>query len=285
MSSTEYPPLHVQDPRGSEHVFTFIFLHGRSSSGPEVCESLFEGKPSSNKSISQAVPKWRFVFPSAKEIMGTTFQEEEDSWFDIVSLTDIENQSELQVEGLQSSVRYLLGVLEDEVSKVGARNVVPGGISMGMATALWVLLCRGHASGKEEDVLGGFIGFSGWLPFASGVKKAMQDTTNVEDALDPTSDFMRSTISLDENVPNHPQLESSQVSSPVRAPIFLGHGRDDVWVDVSLGKQVLDVLREGLQLDVTFTEYEGAEQEGHWIKEPEGIDDLVDYLRMVEANS
>ncbi|KAF8545295.1 Alpha/Beta hydrolase protein [Trichophaea hybrida] len=56
----------------------------------------------------------------------------------------------------------------------------------------------------------------------------------------------------------------------LKIPVFLGHGTDDAWVSVELGKTARDVLA-GL----------GVEDEGHWLKEPEEFDDIVKFLETV----
>jgi predicted esterase len=67
-------------------------------------------------------------------------------------------------------------------------------------------------------------------------------------------------------------------------PVFLGHGVDDGTVDVELGRQARTVL-EGLGMEVEWKEYKGAELEGHWIKVPEEMDDIVRFLKAVKAKS
>jgi predicted esterase len=57
-------------------------------------------------------------------------------------------------------------------------------------------------------------------------------------------------------------------------PVFLGHGSDDAWVDVELGRNVRNVLT-GFGMNVVWKEYTGAEEEGHWLKEPEEFDDIL----------
>ena len=55
---------------------------------------------------------------------------------------------------------------------------------------------------------------------------------------------------------------------------FLGHGRDDVYVDVELGEGAARVL-EGMGYEVVWKTYEGAEEEGYWNKEPEEVEDMI----------
>lgn len=79
------------------------------------------------------------------------------------------------------------------------------------------------------------------------------------------------------------QNRDDSVPSLLDTPIFLGHGSDDAYVDITLGRQARDVLNE-IGFDVGWKEYLGAEQEGHWLKEPEEIDDFAAFLETVERN-
>lgn len=84
-------------------------------------------------------------------------------WFDAYSLLDIDERQELQVEGLKESVLHVLGVIESEGERLGGRteNVFLGGMSQGMATALWTLLCLNatvEGKGKGKKMLGGVCG-------------------------------------------------------------------------------------------------------------------------------
>lgn len=70
---------------------------------------------------------------------------------------------------------------------------------------------------------------------------------------------------------------------PVPAtPVFLSHGTDDGWVDFGLGRQAHGLLTQmGIQAE--WREYRGAEGDGHWIKEPEGFEDIVRFLKKQAA--
>lgn len=61
-------------------------------------------------------------------------------------------------------------------------------------------------------------------------------------------------------------------------PVFLGHGADDAYVNIELGRQARHVLSQ-IGLKVEWREYSGAEQEGHWMKAPEELDDVAEFLR------
>jgi predicted esterase len=77
------------------------------------------------------------------------------------------------------------------------------------------------------------------------------------------------------------QSVRDDVSKIRETPVSIGHGIDDELVDVKLGREARDVLVEvGYKVD--WREYEGAEQEGHWLKEREEVEDIVGFL---ERNS
>ena len=57
-------------------------------------------------------------------------------------------------------------------------------------------------------------------------------------------------------------------------PVLLSHAKDDETVDFNLGIQLRNILQQQ-GMNVTWKEYEYG---GHWIKEPEGFDDLIDFL-------
>ena len=70
------------------------------------------------------------------------------------------------------------------------------------------------------------------------------------------------------------------VHSLQSTPVLLGHGVDDAFVDVELGKLARDILTK-IGLVVQWREYISAEEEGHWFKEPEQLDDIAEFLEAV----
>jgi hypothetical protein len=47
--------------------------------------------------------------------------------------------------------------------------------------------------------------------------------------------------------------------------VFLGPGTNDANVDVTLGKEVHDIL-ERMSFPEAWKDYEGLDEEGHWLK-------------------
>jgi lysophospholipase-2 len=64
-------------------------------------------------------------------------------------------------------------------------------------------------------------------------------------------------------------------------PVFIGHGVDDAYVDVKLGRQAARILTQAGLL-VEWKEYSSAEEEGHWFKIPDEMDDIHRFLARIE---
>ncbi|KAL2815523.1 Alpha/Beta hydrolase protein [Aspergillus granulosus] len=276
----DFPPPHVHSPKAT-HTHTIILLHGRGSDGPEFAEELFTSLTSGNKSLPDCLPNWRWVFPTSRDRWTTLFQEEMCSWFDAYSLTNIDEQQDLQIEGLRESVSHILDILESEIRLLGgkASRVYLGGISQGMATALWTVF---YAGGRIQQQIGGILGFCGWLPFASQVEELI--ARSKEQSSGPgksqvqhlVSNFILATIGRLQLSQGKESTDDS-VGSILTTEVLLGHGTDDAWVPVELGRQAMRVMREVMG-GVEWMEFSRAEGEGHWIKEPEGFDRILEFL-------
>lgn len=201
------------------------------------------------------------------------------AWFEAHSLIDITPRQNLQHAGIRESVRYLGGILDEEVQRLrgNAEKMVLGGISQGGAIGIWTLLCPSNAGRR----LGAFIGSSTWLPFATAAFLS-------KDAISSTDDGKAETDSEEGDAFVADMMTQTKSSLAHRAPflptpVFLGHGADDAYVNVELGQQARDVLTQ-IGLAVEWKEYSGAEQEGHWLKAPEEVDDIVRFLSTHVAN-
>jgi hypothetical protein len=56
------------------------------------------------------------------------------------------------------------------------------------------------------------------------------------------------------------------------------HGTDDVWVPVELGRQVKRLVEETMGMSVEWLEFSVAENDWHWIKEPEGFNKIAQFF-------
>ncbi|GAB1194864.1 hypothetical protein APSETT444_004115 [Aspergillus pseudonomiae] len=275
----EFPEPHIHLPRGS-HTHTVILLHGRGSNGPEFAEELFSSITSKGHNLASCLPNWRWVFPTARNCWSDRFQEELCAWFDAYSLDDIHERQELQTAGLRESVTHILGILHHEIGILDGKtgHIYLGGISQGMATALWTLFC---ATNQIHQPLGGFVGFCGWLPFAQQVEELVQSSQESR-AIDALSEqpiqrsvasFFLNTIFGSEASQTKETIDTLILSTPV----FLSHGTDDDWVSVDLGRQAARVLQH-IKIPVQWHEFTGADGDGHWVKEPEGFDQILHFL-------
>ncbi|POR31016.1 Acyl-protein thioesterase 1 [Tolypocladium paradoxum] len=281
--ANSFGAVYVLEPN-AQHTHTAVLLHGRGSSGEEFAQELLESPLSGQVTLAQKLAGWRLVFPSSRELWSTVFEEEMPAWFEAHSLTDVTARQDLQMGGIRESVKYLTTVLDEEIDRLGGRaeNLILGGISQGGAIGMWTLLCSAYR-GRH---LGGFVGASTWLPFAENVMHYLGRATNAKE--DPTAEVATSDADAfveSMMAPLKRSLADPGGSALVHAtPVFLGHGTDDAYVDIELGRQARHVLTS-VGLKVEWREYAGAEQEGHWFKVPDEVDDMADFFTMVASSS
>ncbi|KAG2413287.1 hypothetical protein HFD88_002476 [Aspergillus terreus] len=271
----EFPSPHVSPPQGS-HTHTVILLHGRGSNGPEFAEELFSSTTSQGQNLAARLPTYRWVFPTSRHRWSTTFQEEMCAWFDVYSITDTHARQELQTDGLRESVLHVLDILEDEARLLDGQfsRIYLGGMSQGMATALWAFF-GAMGTGRVQGALGGLLGFCGWLPFAQQLDDLFSEHQNLgtPQILRLVSGFFFDTIAG----PTVPQAQTPADPSILSTPVFLSHGTDDAWVSVQLGRQATRIFRQ-IMMRIEWKEFTGAEGDGHWIKEPDSFDQIVRFL-------
>ncbi|KAI0131413.1 Alpha/Beta hydrolase protein [Daldinia grandis] len=278
-SANNFGPTHVVEPT-TRHTHTVILLHGRGSTGEDFAEELFDSMRPTEQTMTQRLPAWRWVFPSSKQLWSTTFEEELAAWFEAHSLTDVTARQDLQIPGIRESVQHLCTILNDEIVRLDgfADRVILGGISQGAAIAIWVLLCQDMPARR----LGAFVGVSTWLPFAANIESFLSPSAinhdhnarNTSLASSEADSFLESMMgALRRALP-----DSSVRQSFLSTPVFLGHGIDDAYVDIELGRQARHVLTQ-IGFEVEWKNYTGADQEGHWLKVPEEVDDIVHFLR------
>ncbi|KAH3968108.1 hypothetical protein HBH51_131070 [Parastagonospora nodorum] len=69
-------------------------------------------------------------------------------------------------------------------------------------------------------------------------------------------------------------LDVSEITSFLLTPVLLQHAKDDGVVPVALGQDLHNKLAV-LGTDVQWRAYEEG---GHWINEPNGIDDMINFI-------
>lgn len=262
------------------HRNTIILLHGRGSSGSEFASDLLDVT-----GVAKRLPSWRWVFPTASTEWISQFQESMPSWFDIRSLSDVEYECDTQLPGLRKHVQQLVALVLRETELLGghAERLVIGGISQGEATALWALL---HLPGLLPG-LGGLVCTSGWLPFTTRFEQTLGNVnltrTITGDELSlRLAQAVRQVQELT-GIPQEKKASQEVLQAFTHVPVFLAHGLDDAVVDVELGRRVHTILQRMFS-SVKWSEYQGAERDGHWIKEPEGLDDIVQFLQSTSTS-
>jgi lysophospholipase-2 len=182
----------------------------------------------------------------------------------------------LQKDGLRESVLHILSCLETEAGLLNGQlnKIYLGGISQGMATALWTFLA-GAGTGRIQTPLAGLLGFCGWLPFPQQLENLPEtpDGSYILRIQKLVSEFF-----LGESSYNRPlQAKKPMDMCVLSTTLFLGHGTDDVWVSVDLGRQAFRILQK-VMAHVEWNEFNGADNDGHWIKEPDGFDRVLQFL-------
>ncbi|KAI2467917.1 phospholipase/carboxylesterase [Annulohypoxylon bovei var. microspora] len=251
-----------QDP--NNHTHTIIFLHGRDSECEEFAGEFFESEASipvgQPRTLLDRLLNVRWVFPLAPVLPSARFGGAMSQWFDMWSVENPEEQAELQKEGLQMSVGAILEVIRQEEKLVPRQNIFLGGISQGFATALATFFSDGQG-------LAGLIGLCSWMPL-NGVANSL---------IAPKQDETALFNALQDAYLSQPDVKRVDPVAIKPTPVFLGHAEDDEVVPIQNGKQMRDILHN-LNLEVNFHEYQDG---GHWINEPEGVDDIVDFVTKI----
>lgn len=252
-------PTILDSEKWNKHVRTVIFLHGRGSNGGDFAKELSEEISSSGKNIkehfeaSKSNIKW--IFPTAPARLSTFWKEEQNEWFDIWSLSDTAARQDLQIQGLCESIRHIRDLIHNEINTYGIppSNIYIGGISQGFATAFHVLLSQPYR-------LGGFFGLSGWCPFKQGLESICESNALPKD-LQQFYAVELSTI-------------AETTNKTIETPVFMAHCEDDGVVEFRHGEEARD-----LSLKLGFKTQSRQYQEGdHWINEPQGVDDIIEFI-------
>ncbi len=264
---------HIVAHRG-KHTQTIILLHGRDSIASEFAEEFFESQASDGRTLPEIFPTTRWVFPTSKIRTSARFKAPMSQWFDMWSVEDPSERKEIQIDGLRESVKEILDLIRAEATLISPDRIILGGISQGCATAVHTLLYGGIR-------LGGFIGLSSWLPFQPGIITTMADNNSWSidgdglhynhKMLNMPTDQVETTLAV---------LDHSS-TLVLETPVFLSHSRDDDVVPIANGRKLCSTL-EQLGMVVLWKEYEDG---GHWINEPQGVDDIVSFIHDIESTS
>ena len=300
-----YPEPLVIDPTGP-HTHTIILLHGRGSNAERFGLEFLKSRTSAGQTLPELFPGLKFIFPTAKKRRSTVLKRIPiNQWFDNYSLANPNERQDLQYEGLHETSVFLHRIIAAEAEKVALGRMALGGLSQGCAAGLQVLMNFYHqimlpkisenndadAAARSPLRLAGFVGMSGWLPFAYAITEISSIPSNNDDEDDifghgeehedgteaaPASSLA---FNLARDIASLEPISLPPDTSPpfVNTPIFLGHGAVDEKVSVRLGEEARDAL-EGLGCNVQWKAYEEL---GHWYKVPDEIDDVVEFLQRI----
>ncbi|KAF4925138.1 Acyl-protein thioesterase 1 [Colletotrichum viniferum] len=241
---------HYVEPR-AVHTHTILFLHGRDSTCDEFANELFESEASEPanqpRTLPDLLPSIRWVFPGAAVLPSKRFGTGMSQWFDAWSLENPEEQACIQEAGLRRSIEYLVNLIESECALVPIEKIFLAGISQGFATSIAAFL-----STPKLAKLGGLIGLCSWIPPAAVIDELAEEIS--------------------------PYRRTSGANPMTQTPIFLAHAVDDEVIHINLGRQLRMTLDSfPSACTVEWHEYESG---GHWVNEPQGVDDIVSFLRL-----
>ncbi|EJP68898.1 phospholipase/Carboxylesterase [Beauveria bassiana ARSEF 2860] len=262
--------------KGHTHAYTVIFLHGRDSNAQEFAEELFESEASTgstsqpgrsdsatppDRTLPGLLPAVRWVFPAAPILHSQRFDTDLSQWFDMWAVEDPGLRSEIQRSGLHRSVQTVLAIIDDEEKLISRGKIFLCGISQGFATALSVLFAQGQGG------FAGVIGLCSWLPFSSQVEAAITKHNSEASLFSAVQGLYR---------PETETFIAEPLPSQIKdTPVLLEHASDDDVVPIANGQRMKNVLT-ALGLNVKWHEYKDG---GHWVNEPQGVDDIVAFIR------
>jgi lysophospholipase-2 len=278
-------PHTVGPSGGSPHTHTIIFLHGRDSEAEEFASEFLESEasgPDADRTLTALFPTIRWVFPQATALRSERFDTDMSQWFDMWSLEDLQERSELQVLGLQSSVDRVIETIKEEERLVPRDRTFLGGISQGFATYILVRAFQPSSSvltfvvpralaALFADGRGGFAGLCGfcsWLPLAD---EAISIVREHSDPLERLTRLKRLYLGDTKSEQGPPALVQQLLS----IPILLQHSRDDDTISFENGERMRHILGQ-IGFGHEWYDYDDG---GHWVNEPQGIDDLVRFLQ------
>ncbi len=242
----------VLQPR-TTHTHTVVFLHGRGDNASDFSNSLIKLRDSKNRTLFDALPSFRWIFPQAPMRRCLSNGETIPQWFDVYDVTRFTTREEVQQPGLREMVPEITQILAREANILAGRwdRVVLAGISMGAGTSVHTLfnLQVPQAGGGR---LGAFLSFSARCPF---------DGRSLDD--------VRRVLSLG-NVP-------SNEDTIRKTPMLLEHCVDDGLVFIENGRNLRDTLKR-YGAKVTWKEYASGD---HWFNAPKGMDDAIQFLESV----
>ncbi|THV47681.1 hypothetical protein BGAL_0295g00040 [Botrytis galanthina] len=259
-------PFIVESPNPNQN--SLVLLHGTSSWGVPFAQELM-----ALVHFDALLPYTKLTFPSGTLRKTTVFGGNlTNAWFDIADFSDRTIGEEQQKEGLRDSVEYLGKLIKDVVDNESHedRKVFIGGLSQGCAMSV-ILLLSGELDRLEVlQKVGGFVGFSGWLPFAKQIAEVAAAGKDWRQRRILVQSWLRCELSLPSSQPR----DGMMIYMEGDMRILLAHGTNDTKVKLEWGEDMRRVL-ESVGYSVEWKLYEGL---GHVII-PEELTYMASFIR------
>lgn len=207
-----------------------------------------------------------------------------------------ETPDERQQPALEHSIERLLDLVrtEEEVPGIGRSNVFIGGSGQGFAVAAGALLADGRGD------FTGLIGLNGWVPYTQQLVNDLSDETDggewvnrARALLCPEKHLRLQQLRLqqqplDLGAQGMPQPQHGESCGIIRrhnsgdpiTPIFMAHPHYDEVIHCSETSQASDVF-QAMGWDGNWYDYpddDGSNQRKHGINQPEGVDNLCEWI-------
>ncbi|KAF7939200.1 uncharacterized protein EAE97_007280 [Botrytis byssoidea] len=259
-------PFIVESPNLNQN--NLVLLHGTSSWGVPFAQELM-----ALVHFDALLPYTKLTFPSGILRKTTVFGGNlTNAWFDIADFSDRTIGEEQQKEGLRDSLEYLGKLIKDVVDNESHedRKIFVGGLSQGCAMSV-ILLLSGELDRLEVlQKIGGFVGFSGWLPFSKQIAEVAAAGKDWRQRRILVQSWLRRELSLT----SLQFRDDMTISTEGDMRILLAHGTNDTKVKLEWGEDMRRVL-ESVGYSVEWKLYEAL---GHVII-PEELAYMASFIR------
>src|SRR5437016_9958166 len=124
-------------PPSAAHTHTVVFLHGRGDTAQNFASSLDYSTDSSDRSLLELFPSFRWVFPQAETRQCAAWPGDKmPQWFDKWNIRDFSEREQLQTACLRESVAGIRRILANDAADLDGKCdvIVFGGNSQGSGT-------------------------------------------------------------------------------------------------------------------------------------------------------
>lgn len=237
----QHEPLVILPSEGHQHTHTIIFLHGRDSTNEEFASELFESEASGLPDQPRTLPS---LFPTIRWVFpAAPFVRSARFDTEMAQWFDMwsaENPQEQPALQHKGLKRSVSAIL-DLVRSEESRVQLQKIFLAGISQGFATVVAAFFADARRG--FAGLIGLSSWMP-CGGADELMQ------------------------------LVGEATKTDGGSTPVLLCHSSDDDVVPVENGRALRDALRQS-----HVVEWHEYQEGGHWVNEPQGVDDIVSFLR------